>query len=39
VLDELKTEPQVANFLQPVDWRGLGLVDYPNVIKTPMDVH
>lgn len=25
-------------FREPVDWRGLGLNDYPSVIKRPMDL-
>jgi hypothetical protein len=25
-------------FLQPVDWQGLGLMDYPDIIKEPMDL-
>mmetsp|Transcript_13569 Transcript_13569/g.19940 ORF Transcript_13569/g.19940 Transcript_13569/m.19940 type:complete len:199 (-) Transcript_13569:198-794(-) len=25
-------------FLAPVDWRGLGLPDYPKIIKKPMDL-
>lgn len=25
-------------FLEPVDWKGWNLLDYPKVIKTPMDL-
>lgn len=25
-------------FREPVDWRGLGLTDYPAIIKRPMDL-
>ena len=25
-------------FLDPVDWKALGLTDYPQIIKTPMDL-
>jgi hypothetical protein len=25
-------------FREPVDWKGLGLYDYPQIIKKPMDL-
>lgn len=25
-------------FREPVDWKGLGLTDYPDIIKKPMDL-
>jgi hypothetical protein len=25
-------------FMQPVDWKALGLPDYPEVVKNPMDI-
>jgi len=31
VVDELLASPAGAYFAKPVDWRGLGLVDYPTV--------
>jgi len=27
-----------CDFREPVDWKGLGLNDYPQVIKNPMDL-
>ena len=30
--------PESAAFRQPVDWKGLGLLDYPQIIKKPMDL-
>lgn len=30
--------PEGAAFRQPVDWKGLGLIDYPQIIKKPMDL-
>jgi hypothetical protein len=27
-----------AEFRQPVDWKGLGLTDYPLIVKNPMDL-
>jgi hypothetical protein len=30
----LQTEP----FREPVDWKGLGLYDYPQIVKKPMDL-
>jgi hypothetical protein len=26
------------DFREPVDWKGMGLTDYPNIIKHPMDL-
>jgi Bromodomain len=31
-------QPESASFINPVDFRGLGLNDYPYVIKTPIDL-
>jgi len=31
LIDELLGSPAGAFFAKPVDWRGLGLVDYPKV--------
>ena len=30
--------PESSAFRQPVDWKGLGLLDYPQIIKKPMDL-
>ena len=38
VLQELEEVPSAVNFLQPVPYEELGLLDYPKVIKTPMDL-
>lgn len=34
----LTEKPEAEPFLVPVDWQTFGLVDYPQVIKTPMDL-
>ena len=33
----IRNHPAAIPFLEPVDWNGLGLPDYPEVVKTPMD--
>ena len=38
LLQDLKNEPNIANFLAPVDWRTLKLDNYPQVVKCPMDL-
>jgi hypothetical protein len=38
VLDSLIALPCAAPFRQPVDFVSLGLVDYPAIIKKPMDL-
>jgi len=30
--------PQTVEFRQPVDWKALGLLDYPTVVTQPMDL-
>eukprot|EP01068_Selenidium_serpulae_P012971 Selendium_serpulae@DN5905_c0_g1_i2.p1 len=37
-LTELKRNDNASPFNQPVDWEELGLVDYPKVIRNPMDL-
>jgi len=32
------SKPDTEPFREPVDWKGLGLFDYPQVIKKPMDL-
>lgn len=27
-----------APFTEPVDWKALGLIDYPSLVKKPMDL-
>mmetsp|Transcript_25033 Transcript_25033/g.43938 ORF Transcript_25033/g.43938 Transcript_25033/m.43938 type:complete len:129 (+) Transcript_25033:1-387(+) len=34
----LEQQPEAYEFLHPVDFKGLGLHDYPLIIKTPMDL-
>lgn len=31
-------QPRCAPFCQPVDWKALGLDDYPEIIPSPMDL-
>ena len=38
ILNSLKKNPNAIWFLEPVDWKGLGLKDYLDVVKTPMDL-
>lgn len=37
VLKQLMGRPDAVHFLEPVDWKELGLLDYPRVIENPMD--
>lgn len=32
------SRPESAAFREPVDWKRLGLLDYPDIIKSPMDL-
>jgi hypothetical protein len=34
----ISTKPDADPFLEPVDWQLYGLSDYPEIIKTPMDL-
>mgnify|MGYP000132617731 CR=1 FL=1 len=38
LLTDLKLEPCAASFLLPVDWRSLGLANYTEIVKRPMDL-
>ena len=38
VLKEIRKHKDAAPFLDPVDWKGLGIPDYPTIIKRPMDL-
>jgi hypothetical protein len=38
LLQQLKKSPNAVYFLDPVDWKSLGLRDYPQIIKNPMDL-
>ena len=34
----LMARGEAQPFVDPVDWMGLGLVDYPTIVSTPMDL-
>mmetsp|Transcript_1285 Transcript_1285/g.1346 ORF Transcript_1285/g.1346 Transcript_1285/m.1346 type:complete len:214 (-) Transcript_1285:68-709(-) len=34
----IMSKPESFAFREPVDWKGLGLLDYPEVVKKPMDL-
>lgn len=38
LLSFLKAQTEATEFLHPVDYEGLGLYDYPTIVKTPMDL-
>jgi len=38
LLQAIESEPQSFAFREPVDWLSLGLMDYPTIIKNPMDL-
>ncbi len=38
IVNSMMSKPETAPFVEPVDWRGLELWDYPEVVKTPMDL-
>ena len=38
IIDMLMRRPDSADFREPLDWRGIGLHDYPKVIEKPMDL-
>uniref|UniRef100_A0A7S1TWM5 Bromo domain-containing protein n=1 Tax=Phaeomonas parva TaxID=124430 RepID=A0A7S1TWM5_9STRA len=38
VLDFLDKQQEAYIFAEPVDWKGMGLFDYPQIIKHPMDL-
>lgn len=39
LLSKLSLEPEAAPFLVPVDWKQLGLDDYPEIVQNPIDLH
>mmetsp|Transcript_4946 Transcript_4946/g.9280 ORF Transcript_4946/g.9280 Transcript_4946/m.9280 type:complete len:220 (+) Transcript_4946:863-1522(+) len=39
LLKHLSQLPEAVEFVKPVDYKGLGLDDYPQVIKQPMDLN
>jgi len=38
ILKRFMENPMLDAFLEPVDWEAYGLLDYPDMIKTPMDL-
>jgi len=38
VVKDLRKHKDAAVFLEPVDWKKLGINDYPTIIKRPMDL-
>ena len=38
LLQTLESDSQSSEFQEPVDYIGLGLTDYPNIIENPMDL-
>ena len=38
MLNEIEDEPKSYEFREPVPWKELGLSDYPEIIKKPMDL-
>lgn len=38
LLGHIEKEPNAAPFLEPVDWKNLGLNDYPKIVKRPIDL-
>mmetsp|Transcript_21645 Transcript_21645/g.34203 ORF Transcript_21645/g.34203 Transcript_21645/m.34203 type:complete len:347 (-) Transcript_21645:207-1247(-) len=38
LLNHIQARQDAADFLDPVDWKNLGLVDYPSIVKYPMDL-
>lgn len=38
ILTSLIESNDSCDFREPVDWKGMGLTDYPSIIKHPMDL-
>ena len=38
LVEGLLARPDSAPFAEPVDWKGLELLDYPDIIQHPMDL-
>lgn len=38
LLSSIMDMPEAGAFLEPVDWKQLGLTDYPQIITKPMDL-
>ena len=38
LIDVISSDPNAEAFLEPVDWKELELLDYPDIVKNPMDL-
>ena len=38
LIDQICQDPNSEPFVEPVDWQALQLLDYPAIIKRPMDL-
>lgn len=38
IVCSILSRPESQVFREPVDWKGLGLTDYPDIVKNPMDL-
>lgn len=38
VISLLESQEEIVDFLRPVEWKKLGLYDYPKIIKHPMSI-
>ncbi len=38
LIENISQDPNAYPFLEPVDWKELELLDYPQIIKNPMDL-
>lgn len=38
LIEGLEADPRAVGFLEPVDFVTFGLIDYPQIIKQPMDL-
>jgi hypothetical protein len=38
LIDVISSDPNAEAFLTPVEWEELGLMDYPTIVKNPMDL-
>lgn len=38
IFDQIEKDNQAYDFLEPVDWQGIGILDYPKIITHPMDL-
>ena len=37
LIDAISADPYSEPFLEPVEWKELGLLDYLTIVKKPMD--